>query len=85
MSHQGKVQISIIFTATPDLVEQGDQIFESHAQWMAESHHREGEKALLQYNVSKGAELSNPLDPSSAPTGNLLRPDGSVREPSRSG
>ncbi|MEE8161768.1 MAG: hypothetical protein V3T61_09045 [Acidobacteriota bacterium] len=70
MSHKGKVQITIIFTATPDLVEEGDQIFESHAQWMAESHHREGEKALLRYNVSQGAELSNPLDPSSAPTGN---------------
>ena len=58
------------FTATPDLVEQGDQIFESHAAWMAESHYREDEKALLRHNVVKGPELSNPLDPSSEPTGN---------------
>ncbi len=28
MSHKGKVQLTIIFTATPDLVEQGDQVFE---------------------------------------------------------
>ena len=41
MSHKGKVQLTVIFTATPDLVEQGDQIFESHAAWMAESHYRE--------------------------------------------
>ena len=70
MSHTGKVQLTVIFTVTPDLVEQGDQVFESHATWMAQSHDREGEKALLQYNVVKGPELSNPLDPSSDPTGN---------------
>ena len=29
-----------------------------------------GEKALLSYNVSKGPELSNPMDPNSAPTDN---------------
>ncbi len=70
MSHKGKVQITIIFTATPDLVEEGDRIFKSHAKWMEESHYREGDKALLRYNVVKGPELSNPLDPSSEPTGN---------------
>ena len=51
MSHKGKVQLTVIFTATPDVVEQGDQVAESHAAWMAESHYREGEKALLRYNV----------------------------------
>ena len=70
MSHKGNIQLTVIFTATPDLVEQGDQVFESHAAWMAESHYREGEKALLRYNVAKGPDLSNPLDPSSEPTGN---------------
>ena len=34
------------------------------------THYRNGEKALLSYNVSKGPELSNPADPNSAPTGN---------------
>ncbi len=37
---------------------------------MARTHYREGEMALLRYNVVKGPELSNPLDPSSSPTGN---------------
>jgi hypothetical protein len=37
---------------------------------MEATHHREGKKALLTYNVSKAPELSNPMDPSSAPTGN---------------
>ena len=70
MSHKGKTQITIIFTATPELVEEGDRIFASHAAWMERTHHREGDKALLIYNVIKGPELSNPLDPSSEPTGN---------------
>ena len=39
---------------------------------MAETHHRDGEKALLRYNVSKTPELSNPLDPSSEPTGRTV-------------
>jgi hypothetical protein len=70
MSHKGKTQITFIFTATPDLVAEGDRIFESHARWMQETHHREGSKALLCYNVVKGPELSHPMDPSSEPTGN---------------
>ena len=37
---------------------------------MEQTHHREGELALLIYNIVKGPELSNPLDPSSEPTAN---------------
>ncbi|MGI8861405.1 MAG: hypothetical protein ACR2GV_01570 [Gaiellaceae bacterium] len=70
MSHKGKAQLTVIFTATPELVGEGDRIFEKHAAWMGKSHHREGDKALLSYNIAKGPELSNPLDPSSEPTGN---------------
>lgn len=70
MSHQGNVQLTIIITAPPSLVEEGDRIFESHAQWMEQTHHRDGNLALLRYNVSKGPERANPLDPSSEPTGN---------------
>ncbi|HET7238374.1 MAG TPA: hypothetical protein VFI76_05070, partial [Terrimicrobiaceae bacterium] len=47
-----------------------DRIFKSHGAWMESTHYRSGEKALLSYNVSKGPELSDPTDPSSAPTGN---------------
>ena len=37
---------------------------------MEATRYRDGEKALLSYNVSKGPELSNPADPNSAPTDN---------------
>ena len=70
MSQEGKTQVTFIFTAGADQVAEGDRLFASHAAWMTQTHHREGELALLNYNVVKGAELSNPLDPSSAPTDN---------------
>ncbi len=70
MSHEGKTQVTFIFTATPDQVAEGDRLFASHAAWMEQTHHREGELALLIYNVVKGSELSNSLDPSSSPTDN---------------
>ena len=70
MAQKGKTQLTIIFTATPDLVAEGDRIFTAHAEWMARSHHKDGKLALLSYNVVKGPELSNALDPSSAPTDN---------------
>lgn len=59
-----------MLTATPDHVAEGDRIFQSHAAWMESLHHRDGDLALVRYNVVKGPELSNPLDPGSAPTGN---------------
>jgi hypothetical protein len=70
MSYQGKTQLTITFTATPDLVEEGDRIWRSHAAWMKRTHSREGDKALLLYNLVKGPELTIPADPSSEPTGN---------------
>ena len=73
MSHNiGKTQITIIFIAPPNLVAEGDRIFASHAAWMERTHYKEGELALLRYNIVKGPELSNPLDPSSKPTGNTM-------------
>ena len=70
MAYQGKIQFTLFFVAPPDQVKEGDRIFRSHASWMKETHHRSGDKALLSYNVAKAPELSNPLDPNSAPTGN---------------
>ena len=70
MSQKGKTQLAVNFTVSRDLVGEGDRIFASHAAWMAKTHYREGELALLLYSVVKGAEQSNPLDPSSEPTGN---------------
>lgn len=70
MAHDGKTQLLITFVATPDKVADVDRLVKSHGRWMAETHHREGSKALLSYNFSKGPELANPLDPSSEDTGN---------------
>ena len=70
MAHKGKIQLLITFVATPDKLAEVDRLVASHGAWMAEGHHREGPKALLNYNFSKGPELKNPLDPISEPTGN---------------
>ena len=70
MAYNGKIQLTFIIVAPPDQVEEGDRIFKSHAPWMEAAHYHDGNKALLSYNVSKAPELSNPMDPNSATTGN---------------
>lgn len=56
MNHTGKAQLSLIIVAPAELEAEGDRIFNSHAEWMVRTHYREGEKALLQYNVAKRAD-----------------------------
>jgi hypothetical protein len=70
MANEGKSQLLITWVATPDKVGEIDRLVDSHAAWMGETHHRDGSKALLSYNIAKGPELANPLDPGSEPTGN---------------
>jgi hypothetical protein len=70
MKYHDKTQLALIIIAPPDQVAEGDRIFKSHRAWMEATHYRDGEKALLSYNVSKGPELSNPMDPNSDPTDN---------------
>jgi hypothetical protein len=70
MTYHDKIQVTFFILAPPDQVAEVDRVFQSHGSWMESTHHRTGEKALLSYNVSKGPELSNPLDPNSALTGN---------------
>jgi hypothetical protein len=70
MAHKGKAQLLITFVVTPNKVAEVDRLVASHGSWIAEGHHRQGPKALLSYNFSKGPELKDALDPSSAPTGN---------------
>ncbi len=53
MAHHGKIQLTYVIVAPPDQVKEGERIFASHAPWMKATHHREGNKALLSYNVSK--------------------------------
>lgn len=70
MAQQGKIQLTYVIVARPDQVAEGDRVFASHGTWMPKAHHRDGDKALLTYNLSKAPELSNPFDITSAPTGN---------------
>ena len=70
MGSEGKSQLLITFVASPEQVGEVDRLVASHAKWMEATHHREGSKALLSYNFSKGPELANPLDPGSEATGN---------------
>jgi hypothetical protein len=67
----GKITLVIMYTVGPDDVAEGDRIFASHGEWM-KGHPREGDEALLEYSISKGPELSNPMDPSSEPTGKTI-------------
>jgi hypothetical protein len=71
MSHIEKSHLVIMFTVGAEDVAEGDRLFASHGQWM-KGHPREGDVALLDYTISKGPELSNPLDPSSEPTGRTI-------------
>ena len=70
MTYHDKIQLTLTIIAPPDQAAEGDRLFKSHGVWMESTHYRNGEKALLSYNVSKGPELSNPPDLNSAPTGN---------------
>ena len=56
MNYNGNVQLTVVFICPPEYEAEGDRIWSSHAVWMKDTHYREGEKALLQYMVSKGAD-----------------------------
>ena len=71
MSEMGKSHIVIMWTVGPDDVAAGDALFASHGKWM-EGHPRQGDTALLDYSISHGPELANPVDPNSAPTGDTI-------------
>ena len=51
--YTGKTQLTIAVDSPAELEVEGDRIFKQHAAWMEKSHYREGDKALLQYNVAK--------------------------------
>lgn len=72
MSTIGKTQITIIYIAPPEIVEEGERVFQKHAEWMERTHPREGELALLRYNIIKAPELKEPFNPNSEPTGNIM-------------
>ncbi|WP_108650706.1 hypothetical protein [Dongshaea marina] len=70
MANQGKTQVLLTFVASPDKVDRLNTLLKLHGEWIKKTHHREGPKALLSYELSSGPELSNPLDAASEPTGN---------------
>ena len=57
MSNEGKVQLTGVVVAPPELVGEGERLWRSHAKWMEATHHRSGEKELLAYNVAQTPEL----------------------------
>lgn len=65
MAHEGKTRLNYVIIAPADQMEEGDRIFRSHRRWMESTHHRDRERALPSY------EVSNPMDTSSAPAGNM--------------
>jgi hypothetical protein len=69
MANKDKTLI-ITWVVGPDQVSEMDRLAESHVSFMSKSHDREGSNALLSYDLAKGPELENPLDPSSKSTGN---------------
>lgn len=72
MVRKGKVLLNYVMTAPADAVEEGKRIFASHGPWMEATHPREGEKALINYDVAIAPELTNPFDPGSEPTGRTV-------------
>ena len=54
MDYTGRTQWSLMFVCPADLEAEADRLFASHAEWMQRTHHREGDKALLQYTITKG-------------------------------
>ena len=70
MAKKDKTQLIITWVVSPDQVSEMDRLAESHGSFMSKSHDREGSNALLSYDLSKGPELENPLDPRSKSTGN---------------
>ena len=72
MDYRGKIHLNFVYKADQADVAEGDRLFASHNIWIARTHHRDGDKALLTYNVSKGDDLSNSLDPNSSPSGKTV-------------
>jgi hypothetical protein len=50
---QGCTQLSIRIASPVELEAEGDRIFAEHERWIRRTHHRSGDRALLQYLVAK--------------------------------
>jgi hypothetical protein len=72
MSHKDKIMIAMQVIAKAEDVAEGERLFASHAKFMEETHHREGELAMLTYNIASSPEFADPLAPEPTPTGNRI-------------
>ena len=72
MSQKGNIMFAMSCVCGPEASAEGDRLLASHAAWVEKTHHRSGDLELLSYNTAKCPEYSNPLDPSSPPTGNMV-------------
>jgi hypothetical protein len=72
LARKGKVLLNYVITAPKEAVEEGKRIFASHGPWMEETHPREGDQALINYDVAIAPERSNPMDANSEPTGRTV-------------
>lgn len=72
MSQKGNTMFTMMFVSGPENKAEGDRIFASHAKWMEKTHHKDGELAMFSYNIAKNEEYTNPMDPTSEPTGNTI-------------
>lgn len=72
MSNKGKIMIAMQVIAGPEEAEEGKRLFASHAEFMEETHHREGEFKMISYDIASGPEFINPLAPELTPTGNTI-------------
>jgi hypothetical protein len=53
MAKMNDVRFMVSSICPADQVAEGDRIYRSHTDWMKATHHREGPKALLSYDVSR--------------------------------
>jgi len=68
----GKTRLTFTFVVPAKNVKLADEVFACHATWMNETHIHKGPKALLSYDVSKMAELTDPTGLKSKPTGKTI-------------
>ena len=72
MANHGKVQLNYLITAPKELADEGRRLFASHARWMKGTHHRDGPKALIAYNVSTAPEPADIWNEDGPSTGRTI-------------
>jgi len=53
MAKANEIRFMVTSICPADQVAEGDRLYRSHIDWMKSTHHRDGPKALLSYDVSK--------------------------------